>query len=243
MSKPQVYLNATQERLQSWKNCKRQHKTLNFRGMSSVSSGTWSAGPHGRVSCRAKVPRRPHWSSVCHIRNVGWLHKGRQVEHKPSGKSREEEVGRCPTSTHKHCPGTRGEEAKTQLEAATGQEVPLHQQQIKDQTKQALVTEKKNQEGNSEQLQDSFIPNLGKKMEQNLLDSISRTQRTKTPLQMARKIPHRQNGPNRPSYLWWSHWLCGWGQCSRHHLPDFSRQKGTDKTQEKVAGLTVSRQQ
>lgn len=143
MSKPQVYLNATQERLQSWKNCKRQHRTLNFRGMSSVPSGTWSAGSHGRVSCRAKVPRRPHWSSVCHISNVGWLHKGRQVEHKPSGKSREEEVGRCPTSTHKHCLGTRGEEAKTQLEAATGQEVPLHQQQIKDQTKQALVTEKK----------------------------------------------------------------------------------------------------
>lgn len=52
-------------------------------------------------------------------------------------------MGRCPTSTHKHCLGTRGEEAKTQLEAATGQEVPLHQQQIKDQTKQALVTEKK----------------------------------------------------------------------------------------------------
>lgn len=68
-------------------------------------------------------------------------------------------------------PGHKGrEEAKTQLEAATGQEVPLHQQQIKDQTKQALVTEEKNQEGNSGQLQDSFIPNLGKKMEKNLLD-------------------------------------------------------------------------
>lgn len=99
-------------------------------------------------------------------------------------------------------PGHKGrEEAKTQLEAATGQEVPLYQQQIKDQTKQALVTKEKKQEGNSGQLQDSFNPNLGKKTEKNLLDSISRTWRTKTPLQMARKIPQRQNVPNQPTYF------------------------------------------
>lgn len=55
----------------------------------------------------------------------------------------EEEVGRCPTATQKHCPGTGEEETKTYLEAATGQEVPLHQQRVKDQTKQGLITEEK----------------------------------------------------------------------------------------------------
>lgn len=68
--------------------------------------------------------------------------KGAQVKDKPPGKRREN-VGRCPTAAQKHWLGTREEEAKTHLEAARGQEVPLHQQQMKDQTKQALVTEGK----------------------------------------------------------------------------------------------------
>lgn len=89
------------------------------------------------------------------------------------------DVGRCPTATQKHWLGTREEEAKTYLEVARGKEVPLHQQQMKDQTKQALVTEEKKQERNSGELQDSFIPNLGKKMEQNLLHSISRNMKDK----------------------------------------------------------------
>lgn len=52
------------------------------------------------------------------------------------------DVGRCPTASQKHGLGTREEEDKTHLEVARGQEVPLHQQQMQDQTKQALVTEK-----------------------------------------------------------------------------------------------------
>lgn len=42
-----------------------------------------------------------------------------------------------------HWLGTREEEAKTHLEVARGQEVPRHQKQMKDQTKQVLVTQKK----------------------------------------------------------------------------------------------------
>lgn len=122
------------------------------------------------------------------------------MDDKPPGK-RGENVGRCPTAAQKHWLGTREEEAKTHLEAARGQEVPLHQEQMKDQTKRALVTEEKKQQGNSGELQNSFIPNLGKKMEQNLLHSISRNMKDKTPLQMVRKISQRQNVSNRPSYL------------------------------------------
>lgn len=90
-SKPQVYLNARQQRLPPWKNCMRPYKTLNCRRMNSVSSGTWSVGSHGRVPCRAKVPRRPHWSSVCHTGEEGGCIRSSGGE-QASGKRQEEDM-------------------------------------------------------------------------------------------------------------------------------------------------------
>lgn len=145
MSKPQAYLNARQESLRSWRHWGRQViKTPDFRGTSPVCSETWSAGSHGRVPHRAKVP-----SLIFRHENGPWQETRVAAWEAPSRAQAPREahrggVGRgCPMAVQKCCPGTKGEKAKAQLETATGQEGPLqvYQQQKKDQTEQGSAAQ------------------------------------------------------------------------------------------------------
>lgn len=187
MSKPQVYLNARQQRSWSWKNCRRQYKTWTsgeraqfFQGpdlqdaMRESPAGLRCPGDLTDLQCATSGEE-----GGC-IRSWGGEQALREEEEMWGGAWQ-------PLRNTGWAPGKRKPKLTWKL-PEDREEVPLHQQKMKDQIKQALVTKKKNKKEILSNYKTTLFQTLGRKWSRTSLTLFPGISRTRTLLQMTRKI-------------------------------------------------------